>query len=244
MKRLLTLLLSLLLICPAALAEEPDYSPALAAKKLAIAAMYDKYNFTPETLGVFTVAAETAGDVACVHFYCEFLPYSRVGQYTALIDGAQVNLTWSYDNADPAPLAVYNADTPFWGPRQIEVYLTVDTGKRHTWLKPYYESWEQDVYLPASTWLDMSLERLPDEQTMRPPQAVFTAAQNAIIDVFRLTDAEFARLNYTSRSTYIDADGKEYYTFTYSELNLCFQVLMDAETNQVIDVTLSSGGNG
>ena len=64
------------------------------------------------------------------------------------------------------------------------------------------------------------------------------------MDVYGLTKEDFARLECASRSTYIDADGHEYYTLTYSEFHLCFQALIDAETYQIIDISLASGGNG
>lgn len=62
MKKLFALLLCLLLPV-AALAEEALYTPALQAEKLAIRAMYEKYGFTPETIGTFftTIPVEEDG---------------------------------------------------------------------------------------------------------------------------------------------------------------------------------------
>ena len=73
MKKLLAWLLCLLLPA-AALAETPAYAPAVRAQRLAIHAMYGKYGFTPETLGVFSVTAEEQNGAWRIVFLTDMLP--------------------------------------------------------------------------------------------------------------------------------------------------------------------------
>lgn len=246
MKRPLILLLALLLILPllfsAAQTDAPAYSAALTAEKKAIAAMYDQYGFTPETLGLFTISTHTAEDVACVHFYSELLPFSRVGQYTALIDDQNVALSWTHDNKDAALYQSGAADAPYWGIKQLEAYLAADD--RAAWSKDYHALGEQDVYLPASIWLDWNLERLPEERTIRPSKVVYAAAEAAIMDVYALSPEEFAALDHPDYDTALSPDGHRYHSLTYSGQDICFHVLIDANTEQIIDIALETGGIG
>lgn len=238
---LLALLLILLLLFSTARTDAPAYSATLSAEKLAISAMYDQYGFTPETLGLFTISTHAAKDVACVHFYSELLPFSRVGQYTALIDGHNVTLTWTHDNKDAALYQSGDADAPYWGIRQLEAYLASDD--RAAWIKDYHALGEQDVYLPASLWLDWELERLPEGQAIRPSKDVYAAAEAAIMDVYRLSAEEISALEH-GHDIAFTPDGHRYHSLTYSGQDLCFHVLIDSQTEQIIDIALESGGIG
>lgn len=245
MKRALILLLALLLLLPliltAAQTNAPAYSDALSAEKKAIAAMYDQYGFTPETLGLFTISTHAAGDTACVHFYSEFLPFSRVGQYTALIDGKSLTLTWTHDDKDAALYQSGAVDAPYWGIRQLEAYLAADD--RAAWQKDYLAPGEQYVYLPSSLWLDWELERLPEGRAIRPSKEVYAAAEAAISDVYGLAAADVSALEH-DHDIALTPDGYRYHSLTYAGQDLCFNVLIDAENEQIIDITLSSGGVG
>lgn len=246
MKRPLILLLVLLLILPllfsAAQTDAPAYSAELTAEKKAIAAMYDQYGFTPETLGLFTMSTHTAGDTACVHFYTELLPFSRVGQYTALINGQHVTLSWTHDNKDAALYQSGAADAPYWGVKQLEAYLASED--RSVWSNAYLAPGEQFVYLPASLWLDWNLERLPEEQTIRPSKVIYAAAEAAVMDVYALSPEEFAALNHPDYGTALTPDGHRYHSITYPGYDMYFHVLIDAETEQIIDISLETGGIG
>lgn len=245
MKRILILLLALVLILLIAFSttrtDAPAYSATLSAEKKAIAAMYDQYGFTPETLGLFTVSTHTADKTACVHFYSELLPFSRVGQYTALIDGRNVTLTWTHDDKDTALYQSGAADAPYWGVRQLEAYLASDD--RVAWSKDYHAPGEQDVYLPVSLWLDWELERLPEGKAVRPSKDVYAAAEAAIMDVYGLTAEDISSLEHDHDIAFTP-DGYRYHNLTYSGQDLCFHVLIDTENKQIIDIALSSGGVG
>lgn len=245
MKRILILLLSLLLILlivfSTARTDAPAYSAALSAEKKAIAAMYDQYGFTPETLGLFTISTHTAGDTACVHFYSELLPFSRVGQYTALISGKNVTLSWTHDDKDAALYQSGDADAPYWSVKQLEAYLASDD--RAAWSKDYHAPGEQDVYLPASLWLDWELERLPEGKAVRPSKDVYAAAEAAIMDVYGLTAEDISVLEH-DHDVALTPDGQRYRSLTYSGQDLCFHVLIDEASEQIIDIALESGGIG
>ena len=91
MKRMLTLLLALLMLCSAALAEAPSYSPEMTALKTANALMYEKYGFTWRTLGVLSAEITPADSSATVTYRSYLLPASRMGEYTVTIAGGSIS---------------------------------------------------------------------------------------------------------------------------------------------------------
>lgn len=249
MKRKLLMLLALtvmMAMCATTALAELHYTPEVKAQRLAIAAMQDKYGFTLQTLGLFNPQITVAEEMSCVHFRCGFLPYSRVGEYTVLINGNRLSISWTYDDVDPALYQSGDPQAPCWGVKQLEAYLAVDSGARAEWLQPFYALGEQDVHVPASMWDTLNLTRLPEEEQKRAPVSVRAAAEDAILDVFGLsTDWFDARLSPDDSDALISPTGRLYYTLLYSGgSDFGIHVLVDAETCEIMSITPSSGGNG
>jgi hypothetical protein len=121
MKKLLILLMASLLTLSTALAEV-IYSPEVTALKAALAALREKYGFTLTTAGVFYPKVTLTEDGAQVVFQpCTYLPVDRLGEYTAVITGEDVTLTWSH--ADRAADLTAAPDCPFWGHAQVQTYF-------------------------------------------------------------------------------------------------------------------------
>lgn len=245
MKRMLALMLTAILMMTSAsvLADTPRYSAVLQAEKLAIAAMYAQYGFTVETLGAFTMTTSQDEDVCRVSFQSEVLPYDRVGRYDAVVTGNKARLTWSLDGSDPAQLASGDPAALCWGAKQIETYLAVDICDRHAWVEPYLSE-AAPVIVHSDTWDTLGLTRLPEDQEQPIPDDLLLAASAALKDVYALSDTQFDQLDFPERDMVTTADGRTCYWLTYPAFDLCFHVLIDAGTQEVLSIDLLSGGNG
>ena len=242
MKKLLSLMLALLLTMNLAWAEN-TYSPAVQAEKLAIRTMYEKYGFTLETVGVFTVLSAEKDGAWYVSFQCCYLPYSRLGQYDAIVTGEDVQLAWTHDSTTED----YTAGDPacaVWGAKQIEAYLAVDYTRRHKWIAPYFAEGEQYHAVTDDVWAELGLVRIPEDEVPRLPDDLRTAANAAVKDVFGMTDEQFAIFERAERDMAVAPDGVKYFFLTYPSQDMCIQLLMNAETAEIMDITLMSGGNG
>lgn len=243
MKRILSLLLTMLLFASAALADAPGYSPEMAALKTANALMYEKYGFTWRTLGVLTTQITAAENSSIVTYRSYLLPPSRMGEYTVTITGDQAAITWTHDGADAAQWQSGDPESPSWGAAQIETYLAQGGGERNRWLKPWFAANEQSADPPplydeafalaASNDSDIALEQAR------------TAADQALVEIFALSAEEVAQLDRTVDTfTVQDGDGRRLWSLTYADYESCFYILIDAATGEVVYITHQAGGNG
>ena len=260
MKKLLAWLLCLLLPA-AALAETPAYAPAVRAQRLAIHAMYEKYGFTPETLGVFSVTAEEQNGAWRIVFLTDMLPPSRVGQYEAIVTGEDVQLTWSHDGTT-ADYAAGDPECAVWGPGQIAAYLAVDPGVREWWLAPYFpEGEDSSMTAPrktipnrallnpraeriSSVWLALDLQYVPRQEVPSLSDELRAAANAAVQDIYAMTDGQFALFAPVTHDMAVAPDGSRYFYLVYPGADMCIQLLMNAETAEIVEIMLMSGGNG
>lgn len=244
MKKLLTLLLALMLPCMA-LADAPRYAPALQAEKLAIHAMYEKYGFTLETIGVFTVLSTEKDGSYTLHFQPTYLPASRVGEYTAVVKGDAVTLSWTHDGT-AEDYMTGNPACPVWGPKQIAAYLAVDSGERHLWIVPYLAN-DSDWFPEPNTsvWLELELSKVPDKAGDLPVKEARAIADAALMDVYGMTAEAVAALDhFIHAETVASKDGRRFIDLTFSNADLGFHILINAGTGDVFHIVCWSGGNG
>lgn len=245
MKRILTLMLTLMLLASSALADAPSYSPALTAQKLAIHAMYEKYGFSAETLGVFYILTTEQDGTYTMHFRSAFLPASRVGEYTAVVKGKDVTLSWSHDGTDIDHTSG-DPECAVWGPSQIETYLAVDSGERYLWTAPYFAN-DSDLFPEPHTsiWLELELSKVPKKASDLSIQEARTIADAALMDVYGLTAEAVAGLDHSvNAETVASNDGRRFIDLTFSNPDMCFHILINADTHDVFHIVCWSGGNG
>lgn len=171
------------------------------------------------------------------------LPPSRVGQYEAVVTGEDVQLTWTHDGTD----ADYTTGDPtcaVWGPGQIAAYLAVHYSERYIWVAPYFAEGEECPESATSVWLQLGLEYVPEDEIPRLPDALRAVADVAVQDFYGMTDEQFALFERAARDMAIARDGAKYFVLTYPSQDMCIHLLMNAETAEIVDITLMSGGNG
>lgn len=242
MKRMLILALALMLCCSAALAEAPSYSPEMAAKKQAIAAVKDKYGFTTDVFGLFAIYATVEEDHARVQFIPhEYLPVQRIGEYDAVITGDRVQLSWTHDQQDPMYWQSDVLDSPCWGVRQLDAARLSGGG---SWLAEYLPEDYEPVPLPSvyGTHAFTLTQTAPEDLPLEEASAL---ADAALADVFGLSPQDVALLDHAIEpDMLLDENGLRLWRLTIADAERCFSVLVNAATGEIFDIVLTTGGNG
>lgn len=248
MKRMLMKTVALaaaLLLLTSALADAPVYSPEVAAQKLAIAAMYEKYGFTPQTIGVFTPIITVGEAETRVLFRSYFLPGSRLGEYEVVIRGDDVTITWSHDGEDVSAWQPGDPECPCWGPEQILAYEAQGIGKRDDWIKAYYAEGEAAQDEPTSIWLELGLDLAPEAEGDLTRDEARQIACAAMMDVYGLTEAETEKLYAGCEKQIVLAeDGRRFRELHFADAFKGFALLVNAQTGEVFHIYLFAGGNG
>lgn len=252
MKRKLTMSLALalamvMLASVAVAAVVLNYGSEANAKKLAVQAMYDTYDFDRHTLGLFKMTV--VEEEQCINVYFmphEFLPVERIGEYDVSIIGEKGEAHWSYDGKDDGQWQSGELDAPYWGVKQLEAYLAVDPGERSEWLKPYLV--EVEVVLPAVTPAvsenesETGIHQKTGDLTLEQAQAY---ADAALMDVYGMTETEVAAIDHEVYSyIMVDEEGNRVWNLTYGDGEAMYYILLDASSGEIIDIGMSTGGNG
>ena len=232
------------------------YAPAASAKKLAVQAMYDTYGFDRNTLGLFHMEVEDQGEAIRVRIYPqEFLPAERIGEYTVDIADGKADVRWTHDDKDAALWASGDPDAPVWGAVQLAAYLAADVALRDAWLAPYLPAAEtvsvQVAVTPTpvpSVPADMAQTEpvMPDTAPRAGELPVAEAraiAAAALADVFGMTEVEVAALNQLD-AVLVEMPDCRAWSILYTSHEAMYYLYLDAATGEILDIGLSTGGNG
>lgn len=229
------------------------YSPVAHAKKLATQAMCDTYGFDRNTLGLFKMEVAEEGQQTLVYVQAqEFLPLERVGEYLVTIVDGTATATWTHDDKEASLWQTDNPDSPVWGVKQLASYLNTDPSARDQWLAPYLPTTEPVApvnTLPTPTPIPAvyNVNPAPDptpkanELTLAQAKAYATAA---LVDMFGMTEAEVAALDHSFDFYGIGKAERHIWNITYADSEAVYYVCLDAVTGEIIDIGMSTGGNG
>ena len=243
MKRILSLLLTLMLLCSAALADAPAYSPELTALKTALASLREKYGFTLTTTGVFYPEITVTDEEARVVFHpCTFLPVDRLGEYTAVITSDAVTLSWSHD-ARAADLTA-DPDCPIWGQAQLQTYFDQGVIARDVWVEKYLSASQESLATPDASdgldavWVPAAHKDIPRDQLRETAKAAFAY-------IYAMTPAEIDALYIEAEDGILQCtDGREYWLLRSGDVNYFFTLLIDKATGELFRISFLSGGLG
>lgn len=241
MKRILALLLMAVLLLTAAAAEELALSPALEAKMRAMEAIREKYGFTNEVLGMFTLYVTQEEASFCVKAMPNnYLPVDRIGEYTVTLTAKAAQVAWTLDDQDPALWQSDALDSPCWGVRQLDqIRLSYGVG-----LDKYLpEDYQPSPMPPEYGTLTFRLQA-PQDSDLPLAQAE-ALADAAIALVYSMPQADVRALDHTlDPDLLLASDGTRLWRITYADMERCFSVLINTATGEVFDIVLTTGGNG
>lgn len=246
MKRKMTMALALaaalvMMASVAVAAVLVKYSPAASAKKLATQVMYDTYGFDRSTLGLLHGVVTEDG----VRYYPDsYLPVERIGEYLVTIDGEVATATWSHDDKDAALWQSGDPAAPVWGVKQLAAYLATDPRERGEWLASYTTA---TLPAPAVTPVPKELTGLNTvaQQSGDLPLAQAMAyADAALMDVYGMTEGEVAAIDHDVDARVIVENGRRIWMLTYGDAEGMYYINLDASTGEILDIGMSTGGNG
>jgi len=218
-----------------------SYGPAANAKKLAVQAMYDAYGFDRHTLGLLQGVVTEDG----VRYYPDsYLPVERIGEYLVKIDGETATATWTHDDKDTALWQSGDPNAPVWGVKQLAAYLAVDPRERGDWLDNYTIP---VLPMPAVTPVPGSMagvNTVGQEETDLSLSQAMAYADAALMDVYGMSEGEVAAIDHEVDARVIEENGRRIWMLTYSDGEGMYYINLDAFTGEILDIGMSTGGNG
>lgn len=219
-----------------------NYSPAVSAKKLAVQTMCDTYGFDRDTLGLFKV--DVKENDQCTHVYFlpnEFLPVERIGEYDVHIADGKAEVRWTHGGTDSAIWQSGDPNAAVWGAKQLAAYLAAGPNERGDWLEPYMTT---ATVLPMATPETMVSPDTQPKTGDLPLAQAMAFADAALMDVYGMTEAEVAGLDHDVYASVIVENDRRVWDITYGDSEGTYSVHLDAETGEILDIGMSTGGNG
>ena len=260
MKKLLSLLFALIFLlpcfsqaesAPAYFRKRPDDTPILSyelcALQTANAALMERYGLTIEALGLFDTRVDVCGETSVVTYRGSAVPEALTGTYIVIIAPDGVQPMWTHDGS-LVPWQSGDLNSPVWGMPQLEKYLRTHSYERYDAFTPYFpdDLDSLDAFLAAGgSYHEVSSANSGAANSAR------LLAKEAVRAMFSLTEGELAQLvSYGDDARlvrYPDNHGEwevmlHWENGSTAEVN--FWVVIHAETGQVLNVVVSSGGVG
>ncbi len=242
-----------------------NYSPQAKALTMARNAVIETYGLTHTTLGLFTYDMSMTEGQTVIVFHSDVVDEQGehlAGEYTVTIpDGGAPVAVWSHDDVDPAIWQSGDMNAPVWGQPQLETFLqdktnggTVDYNAvlddgavTYSMNTPEPPAMEGDGPIVEFETIEIAqVTPGPDELT---ETAVIELAREALMESFGLSEGEAARIDFFSCvlqqfgdykprtwqiNAYLNQDGYDWNMY----------VNLDAETGEILDIGMSTGGNG
>lgn len=239
-------------------------SPAADIINQARTALEQKYGMTPAALGVMFPKAEQAGDQWTVTFLGGGMPEGLVGEYTVVIKkDAQPEASWSHDNADKALLDSGSLDSPAWGVKQIQKALT-DTAAREAAIQKHLKENPDLIKHAQGLGPTPAVENPQDGDRFvqgkhmregKPGEGDLTQekaleiAKAALMDEFKLSRETLDRAELTDAIFLKAVEGDKtawslHFYVVDKEVELGLGVLVDAKTGELLNIGITTGGNG
>lgn len=220
-----------------------NYSPEVRAQKTAMEALYQEYGLTRTSLGLFTV--EYTEDEQGTHLWYRantYLPAERIGDYHVLIADGKVEVTWTHDDKEPTMWESGNPENPYWGEKQLQAYLHAENS--YEWLQPYLAEEVEKPDLPNfyDTLDFVVVEQAAGDMPFRDAQDL---ADAALMDFYGMTEEEVADYeHFIDPRILLCADGRRLWEVTIANAESCYQVLVDTQTGEIVNIMITTGGVG
>ena len=239
-------------------------APQVDAINQAREALIEKYGMTPAALGVFFPKASQEGKEWKVQFIGGGLPEGLVGEYTVLLsEGQAPKASWSHDDADKALLDSGKLESPAWGVKQIQKALT-DTDAKEAAIKKHLQANPELIKYAEGLGPTPPVEKPQDGDRyyggahMREAQPeakhlsrekALEIAKAAIVEDLKVSQATLDKAEMTHAVFLKAVEGdKTTWTFAFyvveGGVEMGLGVSLDGESGEIINIGISTGGNG
>lgn len=268
MKRKLTITLALaaalVMITSVALAAAVlNYSPHANALTTARNAVMEKYGLTHTTMGLFTYDMLNAPDQTVIIFHSDVLDEvagAAPGEYVVVIpEDGQAMASWSYDDIPQSLWKNANLSAFVWGQPQLEMYLQ-DRAEEAAANENRNVQYELIASTPGAI-NGVHVTPSPEDMVMievaqvtpTPDELSETAAielaGTALMDTFSLTEGDLARVDFhqCELQQYGNFEPRIWHVWAYLKkdgYDWSMHVEIDASTGEILDIGMTTGGNG
>ena len=234
------------------------YSPRVSSENRARRVLMAEYGLTRETLGLFTSEVTQEGDETVVTFIPTYWDDDLTGVYTVRVRGNEATAAWSHDDLDPALWQDGGFDAPVWGQPQLAAYLA--EGGSHAGSAPYARARLRDhgevdarptpeldmgAYWNGEMWLYEVTEREKGELTFEEAREITRAA---LMGMYDISEGQAAEIDFFEAHLIEWDDGRhiwDVWGYLYLDgVDLSFYALLDAQSGEVLQIGLGTGGNG
>ncbi len=234
------------------------YSPTAQAKKLAMAALEEKYGLDTACMSLFLSYVEETDDGLLVVFSADFvIPAMQAGVYTVLVKDEEVTAAWSHDGT-AADYQSGSLECEVWGEQQLRTCLAAED--LDALVAPYMENGPtglprgddsftmyladgRPLKLHTDTATGKAVYSLKDAPVRTQPQdgdilrkEAFVLATAAVTDAYDLSETDSAALEQNSYYLFQHPDGQRVWELRLflRKDNLTFSVMLDAQTGEII----------
>ena len=239
MKRKMTMALvlvaALVMMASVALAAAVlNYSPQANVLTMARNAVIEKYGLTHTTLGMFNYDMSMTNGQSVVVFHSDVVDEQGkdlAGEYVVTIpDDGELMVTWSYDNVDPAVWQNGAMEAPVWGQLQLETFLRDKTNGGTV----------DDNVILDDGGVTYSVNT-PEPSAMDAEDGPIV--EFGTIEIVQVTPGP-GELNETAAIELARAALMESFGLNEGEVAQIDFFRLDAETGEILDIGMSTGGNG
>ena len=230
---------------------------------LAREALYEKYDLTPKTLGLFLYEGKEENGEFSLTWACDTFHPALTGIYTTIVKNGNAEASWSYDDVDNAAYDSGDFSAPVWGYKQLEASFTdKEAASEYSMIiyKQEQENGKQDaLYVPPKLlgegetyWKDGEIIRAakPGVNDLSRDQAFEIAVQAFAEDFGKLNiDVKhIASSLVQDESFHVRENGQTLWMFwgymTHNGVEYECGITLDGTTGEVLSIDVLTGGNG
>ena len=223
-------------------------------------ALYDKYQLTPQTLGLFQYEGkEVNGEYNLTWTASGTFHPALTGIYTTIVKDGSAEASWSYDDVDKSVYDSGDFSAPVWGYKQLEAsFIDRETASEYS-LALYAQDSEKPEYIPPRLlgegevyWNNGEVIRVaePGANDLTRAQAYEIAIQAFAEDYGKYgIDVESIAANVdVDEGFYTRESGQTLWIFWAYVTNDAVEyecgITLDGASGEVLTIDVLTGGNG
>jgi hypothetical protein len=235
------------------------HSDTASKVNLAREALYEKYDLTPQTLGMFVYESHEENGKYTLIWTCDTYHPSLTGIYTTVVKDGVATASWSYDDVDKSVYDSGDLSAPVWGYRQLEAAFKNKEAASEYSLALYQQDDENGTSaVPYVTpeplddgeqlWQGEILRAAEPGANDLPVDQAYEIAVQALIEDFDL-DRESIDEGYIECENFLAREnGGTLWDIsiyvTIDDIQEECVVRLDGASGEILSIDVSTGGNG
>ena len=222
-------------------------------------ALYEKYNLTPQTLGLFLYERLEENGAFTLTWTCDTFHPALTGIYTTVVKDGNAEASWSYDDVDTSVYDSGAFSASVWGYKQLEAsFKDKETASEYS-LALYAQSSEKTEYVPPrllgegeAYWRDGEVIRAAEpginDLTRNQAYEIAIRAFAEDFNKFEIDVESIAASLTLDESFHVRDNGQTLWMFwaylIHDGVEYECGITLDGTTGEVLSIDVLTGGNG